>query len=76
MVTRRPYIVGPVYVNRHAYHCPGRETCQPEGFDTIALWITEVETDSARMGDEPVNLVSLLDGSAFEVSNVVQRLDP
>src|SRR5262245_52218601 len=73
---RHDLIVGPVYVNRHAYHCPGRETCQTEGFDTIALGITEVETDSARMGDEPVNLVSLLDGSAFEVSNVVQRLDP
>src|SRR5262252_8597738 len=73
---RHDLIVGPVDVNRHADHGPGRQPCQPEGFDTIALWITEVETDSARMGDEPVNLVSLLDGSAFEVSNVVQRLDP
>src|SRR4029453_102052 len=73
---RHDLIVGPVYVNRHAYHCPGRETCQPEGFDTIALWITEVETARAPMCDEPINLVSLLDGSAFEVSNVVQRLDP
>ena len=73
---RHDLIVGPVDVNRHAYHGPGRQPCQPEGFDTIALWITEVETDSARMGDEPVNRVSLLDGSALEVSHVVQRLDP
>src|SRR5262245_48455069 len=73
---RHDLIVGPVDVNRHAYHGPGRQPCQPEGFDTIALGITEVEPDSARMGDEPVNRVSLRDGAAFEVSHVVQRLDP
>jgi len=73
---RHDLIVGPVYVNRHTYHCPGRKTRQPEGFYTISLRIAEVKTDSASMGYEPVNRIPLLDGAAFEVSNVVQRLDP
>src|SRR5262249_12680028 len=76
MHVRHDLIVGAIDVNRHAYHCPRRETCEPEGFYAISVWIAQVETDIARVCDEPVYIVPLLEGSEFEVSNVVKRLDP
>ncbi len=49
---RHDLLVGPVYVDRHAYECPGRQPRQPEGFDPVSLGIAEVEADGARVGYE------------------------